>query len=126
MEQDQRVSSNAGHKPGFRGGAEAHTHDPCARSFMHQVSLPVLAISPLSCAQEQVPWKPAVPMTPSRQWASGIGTGGQLRTHHGAQGHMGGDAVPADGIFLCRNQRKQVFQDSLISDTLQYLLSDDA
>lgn len=38
---------------------------------------------------------------------------------------MGGDDVQTDEIFLCRNQIRQVIQDSLISNILQYLLSDD-
>lgn len=38
----------------------------------------------------------------------------------------GGHAVQADELFLCRNQIKQISRDSLISDTLQYLLSGNA
>ena len=90
--------------PGFCGGVEAHTCDPRVHSFMHQVSPPVLAASPLSRVPQQVPWAPVWAITPEGQWGSQISTGGQLRTHWGAHGDLGGD-VYKQMKYLCADTK---------------------
>lgn len=89
-------------------------------------SHPVLAVSPLSRVPQQVPWAPVWAITPEGQW--GITNQHRWSAENplgGSRGH-GWGCLQADEILLCRHQIKQVFQDSLISDTLGHPLSDDA